>query len=230
FYPQQAECHCPQTHRQEDENSPSLNKPVMLIHYTEKQQVSTFLKDKVQNSNGRFVLPVSGPVPWGIEVPGVIRMFNDKGEEIKKIEFTHGGSYVAAHKEGSFELYGDRVLKLGTNMYSVNRPVETHMSATSKNLASRSQENIVPNPLAKEELNFLARLMGGLEIKKTSGPEPGFQLNLHAALSRPEELAYEDQQRNEELARIMGEFENTEQLEITEQSASKGDDLLAMMD
>ena len=36
-------------------------------------QVSIFLKDKVQNSNGRFVLPVSGPVPWGTEVPGLIR-------------------------------------------------------------------------------------------------------------------------------------------------------------
>lgn len=206
-------------------------------------RVSTFLKDKVQNSNGRFVLPVSGPVPWGTEVPGVIRVFSVKGKEVKKMKFRHGGDYVAAQKEGSFELYGDRVLKLGTNMYSASRPVETHMSATSKNAASRAQENIVPNPLAKEELNFLARLMGGMEIKKPSGPEPGFRLNLfttdeeeeHAALSRPEELSYEvisiqatqDQQRNEELARIMGEFEITEQLE---QNTSKGDDLLAMMD
>lgn len=40
------------------------------------------------------------------------------------------------------------------------------------------QESIVPNPLAKEELNLLARLMGGMEIKKASGPEPGFRLNL----------------------------------------------------
>ncbi|KAL1777143.1 OSCP1 isoform X1 [Sigmodon hispidus] len=221
-----------------------LIRQTLLIFFQDLHiRVSTFLKDKVQNANGRFVLPVCGPVPWGTEVPGVIRMFNDKGEEVKKTEFKCGGNYVAAHKEGSFELYGDRVLKLGTNMYSMNRPVETHMSATSKD--SRSQENIVPNPLAKEELNFLARLMGGMEIQK-SGPEPGFRLNLfttdeeeeHAALSRPEELSYEviniqatqDQQRNEELARIMGEFEITEQPETTQQSASKGDDLLAMMD
>ncbi|XP_028645986.1 protein OSCP1 [Grammomys surdaster] len=207
-------------------------------------RVSTFLKDKVQNSNGRFVLPVSGPVPWGTEVPGVIRVFNHKGEEVKRMEFQHGGNYVAARKEGSFELYGDRVLKLGTNMYSVSRSVETHMSTTAKSSASsRTQESIAPNPLAKEELNFLARLMGRMEIKKPSGPEPGFRLNLfttdeeeeHAAQSRPEELSYEiisiqatqDQQRNEELARIMGEFEITEQ---PEQNTSKGDDLLAMMD
>lgn len=36
-------------------------------------QVSIFLKDKVQNSNGRFVLPTSGPVPHGTQSPGLIR-------------------------------------------------------------------------------------------------------------------------------------------------------------
>nr|XP_012620655.1 protein OSCP1 isoform X2 [Microcebus murinus] len=178
-----------------------LIRQTLLIFFQDLHiRVSIFLKERVQNSNGHFVLPVSGPVPWGTEVPGVIR-------------------------------------------YSVNRSVETHMSGASKNLASRTQESIPPNPLAKEELNLLARLMGGMEIKKPSGPEPGFRLNLfttdeeeeQAALTRPEELSYEviniqatqDQQRNEELARIMGEFEITEQ---PRSSASKGDDLLAMMD
>ncbi|XP_032102856.1 protein OSCP1 isoform X2 [Sapajus apella] len=221
-----------------------LIRQTLLIFFQDLHiRVSMFLKDKVQNNNGRFVLPVSGPVPWGTELPGLIRMFNNKGEEVTRIEFKHGGNYVRAPKEGSFELYGDRVLKLGTNMYSANRPVETHMSGSSKNVASWAQESIAPNPLAKEELNFLARLMGGMEIKKPSGPEPGFRLNLftsdeeeeQAALTRPEELSYEviniqatqDQQRSEELARIMGEFEITEQPSL---STSKGDDLLAMMD
>ncbi|XP_043317813.1 protein OSCP1 isoform X2 [Cervus canadensis] len=221
-----------------------LIRQTLLIFFQDLHiRVSIFLKDKVQNSNGRFVLPASGPVPWGTEVPGLIRTFNSKGEEVKKTEFKHGGSYVAALKEGSLELYGDRVLKLGTNMYSVNRPVETHMSAASKNLASQTQESIVPNPLAKEELNLLARLIGGMGIQKPSGPEPGFRLNLfttdeeeeQAALTRPEELSYEviniqatqDQQTNQELARIMGEFEITDQ---SRRSTSKGDDLLAMMD
>ncbi|XP_052493780.1 protein OSCP1 isoform X1 [Budorcas taxicolor] len=221
-----------------------LIRQTLLIFFQDLHiRVSIFLKDKVQNSNGRFVLPVSGPVPWGTEVPGLIRTFNNKGKEVKKTEFKHGGSYVAALKEGSLELYGDRVLKLGTNMYSVNRPVETHMSAASKNLASRTQESIVPNPLAKEELNLLARLIGGMEIQKPSGPEPGFRLNLfttdeeeeQAALTRPEELSYEviniqatqDRQTNQELERIMGEFEITDQ---ARRSASKGDDWLAMMD
>ncbi|XP_034610148.1 protein OSCP1 isoform X4 [Trachemys scripta elegans] len=221
-----------------------LIRQTLLIFFQDMHiRVSIFLKDKVQNSNGRFVLPISGPVPWGTEVPGLIRMFNCNGDEVKRVEFTNGGNYISPQREGSFDLYGDRVLKLGTNMYSVSRPVETHMSGASKTLASHTKENAAPNPLAKEELNFLARLMGGLEIKKPNGSEPGFRLNLfttdeeeeHAALTRPEELSYkviniqatQDQQQNEELARIMGEFEVTDQ---PRQSTSKGDDLLAMMD
>ncbi|ELW48190.1 Protein OSCP1 [Tupaia chinensis] len=240
------------------------------------EEVSIFLKDKVQNSNGRFVLPVSGPVPWGTEVPGLIRTFNSKGEEVKTAEFKHGGNYVPAAQEGSFELYGDRVLKLGTNMYSVNPPAEAKTSTASDSAASRTPESIAPNPLAKEELNLLARLMGGMEIKTPSGPEPGFRLNLfttdeeeeQAALASQEEpscevidiqatqtgeprqrvtmvglsrqpcqhaflipchlaFLFQDPQRGEELARIMGEFEITDE---PRRSTSKGDDLLAMMD
>lgn len=156
-----------------------LIRQTLLIFFQDMHiRVSIFLKDKVQNSNGRFVLPISGPVPWGTEVPGLIRMFNCKGDEVKRTEFTTGGNYVTPQREGSFELYGDRVLKLGTNMYSVSRPAETHTSGSSKTLASSAKENIVPNPLAKEELNFLARLLGGLEIKKPGGSETGFRLNL----------------------------------------------------
>ncbi|XP_069079965.1 protein OSCP1 isoform X1 [Pleurodeles waltl] len=221
-----------------------LIRQTLLIFFQDMHiRVSIFLKDKVQNSNGRFVLPTSGPVPWGTEVPGLIRMFNFSGEEVKRVEFLNGGSYSSPMREGSYDLYGDRVLKLGTNMYSVSRPVETHMSGTSKSSASHTKENAAPNPLAKEELNLLARLMGGLEMKKPSGGDSGFRLNLftsdeeeeHAALTRPEELSYkviniqatQDQQRNSELVRIMEEFKSEEQ---SSQTTNKGEDLLAMMD
>ncbi|XP_043854667.1 protein OSCP1 isoform X2 [Dromiciops gliroides] len=222
-----------------------LIRQTLLIFFRDIHiRVSIFLKDKVQNANGRFVLPISGPVPWGTDVPGLIRMFNNKGEEVKRVEFKHGGHFERAQSEGSFDLYGDRVLTLGKNMYSISRPVETHVSGPSKNSAlNTTKESIASDLLAKEELNFLARLMGGMEVTKTSAPEPGFRLNLfttdeeeeHAALTRPEELSYQviniqaaqDQQRNEELTRIMGEFEIHDQ---PQQSTSKGDDLLAMMD
>ncbi|XP_039183472.1 protein OSCP1 isoform X3 [Crotalus tigris] len=220
-----------------------LIRQTLLIFFQDIHiRVSILLKDKVQNSNGHFVLPTSSSVPWGTEIPGLIRLFNSKGDEIQRIEFSSGGNYVLPYREGSFDLHGDRVIRLGTNIYSISRPVETDVSGA-KNLASHAKENTAPNPLAKEELNLLARLMGGLEIKKPLVKEAGFRLNLfttdeeeeHAALTRPEELscqvikihAGQDQQRNEKLDHIMGEFEMSEQQSET---SSKGCDMLAMMD
>ncbi|CAM4702912.1 unnamed protein product [Leuciscus chuanchicus] len=216
------------------------------VDETNKQlvEVSIFLKDKVQNSNGRFVLPTSGPVPYGMHAPGLMRMFSCSGEEVRRMQFRDGGNYNAALREGSFEMYGDRVIKLGTNMYSVSRPVETHMSGTSKNSSQHTKVNTTPNPLAKEELNLLARLMGGLEVQNPAGTDSGFRVNLFATdeeeeealILRPDELSYEviniqatkDKQTNAELAKIMGEFVETG--EPSPSSSSKGDDLLAMMD
>ncbi|KAM6045198.1 protein OSCP1 isoform 2-T2 [Chlamydotis macqueenii] len=221
-----------------------LIRQTLLVFFQDMHiRVSIFLKDKVQSSNGRFVLPISGPVPWGTEVPGLIRMFNHNGDEVKRTEFTTDGNYVTPQREGSFDLYGDRVLKLGTNMYSVSRPVETHVSGSSKNLASHTKENTAPNPLAKEELNFLARLLGGLEAKTPGCSETGFRLNLfttdeeeeHAALTRPEELSYkvinieatQEPGRRAELSRILGELEVAEPRPA---SSEKGEELLALMD
>lgn len=110
-------------------------------------------------------------------------------------------------------------------------------------MASRAKENVIPNPLAKEELNFLARLLGGLEIKNPSGSDTGFRLNLfttdeeeeHAALTRPEELSYkvidieatQEPARREELSCMLEELEAAEPRPA---SSGKGEDLLALMD
>lgn len=42
------------------------------------------------------------------------------------------------------------------------------------------QVNTAPNPLAKEELNLLAKLMGGLEFQKAGNADNGFRVNLFA--------------------------------------------------
>lgn len=42
------------------------------------------------------------------------------------------------------------------------------------------QVNTAPNPLAKEELNLLAKLMGGLEFQKSGNADSGFRVNLFA--------------------------------------------------
>ncbi|XP_036371917.1 protein OSCP1a isoform X2 [Megalops cyprinoides] len=207
-------------------------------------RVSIFLKDKVQSSSGRFVLPTGGPVPHGTEVPGLIRMFDQRGNEVKRVQFPGVGSYTSAVREGSFDLFGNRVTRLGTNMYSVSRPIETQMAGRSKSSAQNAKVNAAPNPLAKEELNLLSRLMGGLEVQSPAHTGFRFRINLfstdeeeeEALLSRPQELSYEvvnihavqDQQTNEELARIMGEF--PQEGDPSQQPSSKGEELLAMMD
>ncbi|KAJ8273421.1 hypothetical protein GJAV_G00101430 [Gymnothorax javanicus] len=207
-------------------------------------RVSLFLKDKVQNSNGRFALPAAGPVPCGTEVPGLIRVFGAGGREVKRTGFPAVGSYSSAVREGSFDMFGDRVTTLGTNMYCVSRPVETHLSAKSKGSSQQAETNLAPNPLAKEELNLLSRLMGHLDVQSPAHSSFRFRVNLfstdeeekEAFLSRPDELSYQvvnihaiqDQQSNEELARIMGEF--SKEAEPTQHPSSKGEELLAMMD
>ncbi|KAJ8334876.1 hypothetical protein SKAU_G00405150 [Synaphobranchus kaupii] len=220
-------------------------------------RVSLFLKDKVQNSNGRFALPLTGPVPYGTEVPGLIRIFGPGLNEVKRTQFPTVGSYSSAVREGSFDVSGDRVTTLGTNMYSVSRPVETHLSARSKGSTQHAKKNAAPNPLAKEELNLLSRLMGRLDVQSPDNAGFRFRVNLfstdeeeeEAFLSRPDDLSYgvinihaiqscdsighlglffRTGEANEELARIMGEFPG--EAESSQHPSSKGEELLAMMD
>ncbi|KAL0961964.1 hypothetical protein UPYG_G00333960 [Umbra pygmaea] len=198
-------------------------------------RVSLFLKDKVQHPNGRFVLSFTGPVPHGTEVPGLIRLFSRSGKELKRCEFPTEGSYTSSIRVGSFELFGDRVIRIGTNMYSVTTPEESN---TSKSYSQKTSE---PDPLAKEELNLLARLMGRLEVKnRNTDAEIGFRVNLFATDQEEEEAeasggngdkpfeviniqATQDIQVNTELARIAGEFtDRVEQPDPAEETSDKG--------
>nr|XP_046274550.1 protein OSCP1-like isoform X2 [Scatophagus argus] len=221
-----------------------LLRQTLLIFFQDMHvRVSLFLKNQVQNPNGRFALSTSGPVPHGIDVPGLIRTFDNKGREVRRSEFPTGGSYTSPVREGSFELHGDRVIRLGTNTYTLNHPEETH---TSKPTSVKRDDT--PNLMAKEELNLLARLMGSMKAENTIRPETGFRISLFTTEREEEEeeaessggaeealfgvvniQAMQDEQAATELARIAGQF--TEQEEQPEKpSSNKGDDLLAMMD
>ncbi|KAJ8314695.1 hypothetical protein KUTeg_006845 [Tegillarca granosa] len=147
-------------------------------------RVSIFLKDKVQNNNGRFVLPTSGPVPWGSEVPGLIRLFD--GKEKARKQFPSGGSYLPCLAEGSFDMKGDRVTKLGTNMYSTSRSVETVGNRAVKSTPQTSDvESNVPDPLAKAQLDLLSSLIGS----KTTNVKPEIRLNLFKTDEEEEQAA-----------------------------------------
>ncbi|XP_052284911.1 protein OSCP1-like isoform X2 [Dreissena polymorpha] len=199
-------------------------------------RVSIFLKDKVQTSNGRFVLSTSGSVPWGTQVPGTIKTFDDHGKELRTSGFPAGGNYHQQSKAGSIDMQGDRVTKLGTNMYSVARPVETQ-ALKSKTTTISDIENQVPDPLAKAQLDLLSQLIGG----STTTEKTAFRLNLFnsdkeeeqaAVLYKPMETKESEvvkidaskKSKNEELARIMGE------LKVEDTGAQDEDDLLDLMD
>ncbi|KAK5883351.1 hypothetical protein CesoFtcFv8_019689 [Champsocephalus esox] len=219
-----------------------LLRQTLLIFFQDMHvRVSLFLKIQIQNPNGRFALSTSGPVPHGIDVPGLIRTFDGKGREVRRSEFPSGGSYSSSVREGCFELHGDRVIRLGMDMYTVNHPEKTH---TSKDTFVKTDNT--PNLLAKEELNLLARLMGSMKAEKEPKAETGFWINLFTTDQEEEEeagasglaeeplfevitiQAMQDEQVTTELARIAGQFADEEP--SGNLSSSKGDDLLAMMD
>ncbi|KAK2830632.1 hypothetical protein Q5P01_018563 [Channa striata] len=204
-------------------------------------RVSLFLKNQIQNPNGHFALSTSGPVPHGIDVPGLIRMFDSKGREVRRSKFPSGGSYSKSIREGSFELHGDRVITLGTNVYTVNQSDETH---TAKAPTVKTADT--PNPLAKEELNLLARLMGSMKAENMPRAETGFRINMFSTDQMEEEAgtleeaeepvfgviniqAMQDEQAATELAQIAGQFAEQEE-QPEKPRGNKGDELLAMMD
>ncbi|KAG1948306.1 protein OSCP1a [Pimephales promelas] len=225
-----------------------LIRHTLLVLFQDMQiRISIFLKEKTQNPNGHFVLQTSGPVPHGFEVPGLIRWFNAKGREVRRSRFPSGGSYTSAICQGSLDLSGDRVTLLGTNMYSTPSPEDMKPSSSSNSRGKLKQADTTPNPLATEELNLLAKLMGGMEVQRLLNVDAGFRVNLWTLDQEEEEEGIgisegiehpssrvmdiqvtQDQLASTELARIAGEFD--EEGSRTEGSGNKGDDLLAMMD
>ncbi|CAM4638975.1 unnamed protein product [Leuciscus chuanchicus] len=226
-----------------------LIRHTLLVLFQDMQiRISIFLKEKIQNPNGHFVMQTSGPVPHGFEVPGLIRWFNAKGREVRRSRFPSGGSYTSAVRPGSIDLSGDRVTLLGTNMYSTPSPEDMDPSSTSNSRGKLKQADTSPNPLATEELNLLAKLMGGMEVQKLLNVDAGFRVNLWTLDQEEEEeegigisegtehqssrviniQVPQDRLASTELARIAGEFD--EEGSQTEGPGNKGDDLLAMMD
>jgi len=205
-------------------------------------RVSIFLKDKVQTPNGRFILPKGGKVPWGSETPGVIRFYNDQGEQANLSSFFVEGKYQLPDKPGSFEILGDRGTRLGVNMYTMARPVETSISTTASVTSkpsiqsTKSEADEVNNTeSAKAELNLLNHLLAG-----ANKDSKDFRLNLFDSDAqeqvaekqyekvRHREVVVDATQRSQrsEITQLMNEFS----IESSGAGGDKGDDLLALMD
>uniref|UniRef100_A0A1A8A3B2 Organic solute carrier partner 1a n=1 Tax=Nothobranchius furzeri TaxID=105023 RepID=A0A1A8A3B2_NOTFU len=100
-----------------------------------------------------------------------------------------------------------------------------------------------PNPLAKEELNLLAHLMGSMMLEHVPKGDPGFCISFFSPEPEEEEgapggtqefrviniQAVQDEETTSTLAQIAGQFTDKEAIPGDE-SSSTGADLLAMMD
>ena len=107
-------------------------------------RVSIFLKDGLQNDKGRFVIPLSGTVPLGVEVPGAIRIHRDPPSTTS---FGCMGTYQAFSKLPSLEVGGVRATTLGLNIYSTN-PTPQGNATNANHKSSDYKVLSVPNFLA----------------------------------------------------------------------------------
>lgn len=186
-------------------------------------------------------MPRSGVVGWNIEIPVVIKLFDENSELIKTTSSNPGGRYIPSSKEGSIEPKGDRCTQLGRNIY-VDKCIET----------SGGKGRIVGNTDLGEPSSSDADAIAQLQLLScligmaSTSQKPEMQLNLFGSgLLDEDEDNYEDQPTPEmekdksmeikidaskkqscaELDRIMGEMS----LE-TSVPSSDGDDLLELMD
>ncbi|XP_062510780.1 protein OSCP1-like [Corticium candelabrum] len=205
-------------------------------------KVSIFLKGKAQNENGWFVVKMNGPVPNGTDIPGRIRYFNEDGIEVRHNSFPLSPhcSYEPALPPGSLDIMGDRVTKLGTNMYLVSSTEPLLSPSKSKPLVQTEETKPAAVDTGSEVnatvgLKLLTQLLG-LE-KKPSGNV--FRLNLigdddhddSSGSSRPQQVIEinASQERSKELTKIMDDLSLPDAGPATEDK-DKGDELLDLMD
>ncbi|XP_067010652.2 protein OSCP1 [Anabrus simplex] len=120
-----------------------------------KVRVSVFLRHGVQADDGKFYIPNSGPVPSGCEVPGCIRTYDWNGEVRQVRRFPSGGNYTGAEESGSLELHGNRVTKLGSNIYK-DYPTIGRASPAPKRRVPEGSHNVAPPEVSYEHADILA--------------------------------------------------------------------------
>lgn len=219
-------------------------------------RVSIFLREKIQHNSGQFVISTSGQLPYGVEVPGKIRLFDRNRQKVKTIEFNSGaGQCTVTAKEGSCDLHGDRVVTLGSNIYSTVKDSVTSMPSSSRHTtvptSASDYDMSSADPSAKAQLDLLYQLIGGTNTGR-SQPAclPHFQLNLFntddedvlnvrssAPVVPAEGATYNvinidasKKSASDELRRIMGDLYVDQKMTSPTRNTADDDDLLDLMD
>lgn len=208
-----------------------LLRATLLTYFQDQHvRVSIFLKDGLQNDKGRFILPLAGTVPLGIEVPGSIKTMGDKATSTSSYKCI--GSYHAFNKIPSLEIGGLRATTLGNNIYCSVAPDKS--TDKKKTYSQESTEQA-----AHGELSLLANLLGSavdtkaaikidlfnddflMEPAKDAGSAPVIKVDGAVKL----DVRRDDSQA---LQKILNDF--TLDSSNGEGLNNKGDDLLSLMD
>ena len=80
-------------------------------------RVSIFLTGHIQTQTGAFIINKSRQLAHGIEAPGSLRLYNSNGKWLKTKAFNAGATFTPAGKKPSYGLTGDRITKLGLNLF-----------------------------------------------------------------------------------------------------------------
>ncbi|XP_014279076.1 protein OSCP1 [Halyomorpha halys] len=142
-------------------------------------RVSLLLRQRLQNTDGSFVIPLNLQLFHGCETPGQIRVFSKEGIPIDLITFNPGGKYVVAEHPGSTEMRGLRNTSLGTNIYSASRTESDNTLAGYEGHESY-----------RKEINLLVAQLGG---DSTKIPDETFSLH-NSLFSTIEEVTSNDDQ------------------------------------
>ncbi|KAF2354291.1 Organic solute carrier protein 1 [Trinorchestia longiramus] len=148
----------------------------LLLEFVQDMQtrVSIFLREGIQTAEGRFVLPVEGPVPPNSEMPGLIRYFDSSGELLSTAYFPHGGDFKPPEPPASLDPSPrPRGTNLGINLYAVR----DNVCEETKDSRRRDGDEVPEPTYMREEgqsveLNLLAQLL------RPSSDNTTFRLNL----------------------------------------------------
>eukprot|EP00731_Ephydatia_muelleri_P032170 Em0023g677a len=197
---------------------------LLLLFQDTNKRVSIFLKNNSQLPSGRFVLPVGGPLPYTGEAPGAIRYLN-RGGSYTEESFIGAHCYELAEGAGSLDVHGDRVTKLGCNMYGADTAESSITETASK------QMPVDGYSFVKDELNLLQRLL--MPRPLPDGNTFKLKLFLDDQDEELERLPSQDVLQlnptvrgKAQLQMIMNDLLSVE----TEHGASMGDDLLDLLD
>lgn len=146
-----------------------VRKSILNFFQDLKIRVSVFMRQKLQNSDGKFVIDPSGLVPPGCDIPGEIRSYDETGEIKDITKFDGCADYQGTRQLGSFDIHGNRNTDLGCNIYasepghSDSCSVSTSHTgeASSKPSSDSYSRGVSSVKAAQGELNLLmAQLLG----------------------------------------------------------------------